>query len=207
MNMNKTTIATGDIRVFGTVHPTHLVEDLGIDVPHGVTMTIPAEQALRSKDLWRGISQKCLFQLPSTVPAQFSAQPLSALPDPERQSLLARIRDLEEQVRALETENRALKEVAKGSEAREVKLDTILAALQGGVALRGAAQIEPRVVRVKEEVADGSAPTFLPSQIKPIDVDQHIEIQKESTSSSSVTNTAERLRKIRQGAAQDPVDQ
>ena len=65
--------ANGDVRVMGLVVPAHLIEDIRVSVARGVTVIIPAGQATRSKDLWRAINQKCLFQLqsqgtPMTVP-------------------------------------------------------------------------------------------------------------------------------------------
>jgi hypothetical protein len=75
-------------------------------------------------------------------------------------------------------------------------LNAILAAVQNGVASPG--RVVSAAPRVLTEVADGSAPTFLPSQIKPTDVEAHIDIQSEA-SESSVSSTAERLRKLRKG--------
>ena len=43
----------------GTVH----LLDISMDVPQGVTVTIPAAKATRSKDLWRLIAQKQLMRL------------------------------------------------------------------------------------------------------------------------------------------------
>jgi len=192
--------AGGDVRVFGLVSPSHLIEDIGRDVPHGVEVVIPVELALRSKDLWRSISQHFLAQLPTiatTVPKQLAA------PDSERPRLEARIRELEALVRDLDAQLRASQaeslslrsELARVLQAQDhsTKLDSILAALQSGVAVgpTGRPMAAPR-----QEVADGSAPTFLPSEIKPKDVTVRIDIQGEE-SLSDVSGIGERLRRLR----------
>jgi len=190
--------AGGDIRVIGLVSPTHLIEDIGRDVPHGVEVVIPVDMALRSKDLWRGISQHALAQLPTIA----TTVPKLSAPDPERPRLEARVRELESVVRDLETQLRVSQaeslslrfELERSTQAQEhaVKLDTILAALQNGVVpTAGRPLAAPR-----QEVADGSVPTFLPSEIKPRDVTVRIDIQGES-SQSDVSGIGDRLRKIR----------
>jgi hypothetical protein len=197
--------AGGDIRVIGLVSPAHLIEDIGRDVPHGVEVVIPVDLAMRSKDLWRGISQHFLAQLPTIAPTQI--RQLSA-PDPERPRLESRIRELEALVRGLEAQlsaveatNLTLKAELQRGTRDSTKLDTILAALQshsqapppqatawGSPGLRAA----PR-----QEVADGTAPQFLPSEIKPKDVTARIDIQGEE-SLSDVSGIGDRLRKLRQ---------
>jgi len=196
--------AGGDIRVIGLVSPAHLIEDIGRDVPHGVEVVIPVELALRSKDLWRGINQHFLAQLPTiatTVPKQPS------IPDPERPRLEARVRELEASVRELEAQLRASQaeclslrsELERVNQAQDhsVKLDSILAALQSGVPL-AVDSVRGRQVAAapRQEVADGAVPTFLPSEIKPRDVTVRIDIQGEE-SLSDVSGIGDRLRKLR----------
>ena len=188
---------SGDIRVIGLVAGTHVIEDIGRDVPHGVTVTIPGELALQSKDLWRAISQKCLFQLPTAAPPPHMSTPVFT--DSDKAVLEAQIRELETQVRVLEAENRALKELAQTTASSD-KLDAILMAIQSGQMSMGAATggVRP-AARPSQEVADGTAPTFLPSEIRPRDVDARIEERKE-TQVSDVSSAAGRLRKLRKGA-------
>jgi hypothetical protein len=45
-------------------------------------------------------------------------------------------------------------------------------------------------------VVDGAAPTFIPRQIKPEDVEVRIDIQAES-STAEISSAAERLRQLR----------
>lgn len=184
----------GDIKVIGLVAGTHVIEDIGRDVPHGMTVTIPAELAVRSKDLWRAISQKCLFQLPTVA-----APPQLPPPDQEKPRLEAHVRDLEAKVQMLSAENLTLREeLRRGAQDQSQKLDSILAAIQNGIPMALPAGVRP--VRPPEEVADGSAPTFLPSRIKSDEMTAHIDIQGES-SNADVTGAAERLRKLRKGEA------
>jgi hypothetical protein len=181
----------GDIKVIGLVAGTHVIEDIGRDVPHGMTVTIPVELAVRSKDLWRAISQKCLFQLPTVA-----APPQYPPPDQEKPRLEARILDLEAKVRMVTAENLTLREeLRRGAQDQSQKLDSILAAIQNGIPMAGV-----RPGRPPEEVADGTAPTFLPSRIKSDDLTAHIDIQGES-STADVAGAAERLRKMRKGEA------
>jgi len=198
---------SGDVRVIGLVAGTHIIEDIGMDVPHGVTVTIPGDMAIRSKDLWRGISQKCLFQLPSAAPPPGQYLPATPAvsviqPDPDRPRLEARIRELENKVLTLEVENRLLRELRgepQGTQNRDSKIDSILEALQNAT-LSGPRPMFGGGTSRKEEVADGTAPTFLPSEIRMRDADVRIDIQGESSTTSDVSGAAERLRKMRQGS-------
>lgn len=188
-------MSTGDIRVFGLVAGTHVLEDIGMDVPHGREVTIPAEKAARSKDLYRAINQKKLFVLPSQPPP--AQAPLGHISD----SLLQeRNHFLEERNKQLEEENRGLREALRAAIAQQDRLDRILKAVEavklpetiyvnGGA---GAAQAAPR-----EEIADGAAPHFIPAEIAPRDAETRIDSQRESVESSGVSAAAERLRKMR----------
>jgi hypothetical protein len=189
--MNKPNV-NGDIRVVGLVAGTHLIEDIGRDVAYGATVVIPAELALMSKDLWRGISQKHLYQLP-TIP---TSHPMTA--DPEKSRLERYVTELESHVVRLESENKALREqLQKSGQEMDSKLDSILMALKSGAPMV-AGTSRGNVTAQKSEVADGTAPTFLPSEIRSKDMDAHIDIQGESTQ-SGVSEAAERLRKMRKG--------
>lgn len=198
---------SGDIRVIGLVAGTHVIEDLGRDVPHGQVATIPGELAVMSKDLWRGISSKCLMQLPSAgPPPQLIGSSVEEW-NSEKAVLEAKVRNLSENIRSLEIENERLlanntrlEVELQAAQAREAgKLDSILSALQNGIAIAGPARSVPQK---RDDVVDGSAPTFLPSEIRPRDVDARIDIQAEQSdaAASSVTSAAERLRQIKRGS-------
>jgi hypothetical protein len=170
----------GDIRVIGLVPPTHVLEDIRMDVPHGVTVIIPGDKAIQSKDLWRAINQKLVFQLPS------AAAPPPTGPHTSTED--------EAHIRQLEAENLALRETLKTVQNQQQKLDAILAALQGG----GGVIIRAPGKAVAPDVADGTAPQFIPSEIKPREAETHIEEQREE-STAAVSSAAERLRQIRRG--------
>jgi hypothetical protein len=183
-----------DIRVVGLVAGNHMIEDIARDVPYGTTVVIPGELALMSKDLWRSISQKFLYQLPSiplTTP--------TSVTDSDRKRLESYISELEAHVLRLELENKGLREAQQI--AIDSKLDAILSAVGS---IKTVAQPSHFVTHAqtsayKDDFVDGSAPTFLPSEIKPTDVeDSRIDVQRES-STSGVSEAAQRLRKIRKG--------
>lgn len=183
----------GDVRVVGLVSGTHLIEDIGRDVPYGVMVTIPADLALSSKDLWRGVESKCLHRIPAV---------LSNAVDQEKVRLRQYITELESHLARLTQENEALK--AQLSEkstlvapSYDAKLDSILAAIQN-VALVAPGSVGTNVTTKRPtEMVDGSAPTFLPSEIKPKDVDARIDVQGEKAESSGLSEAAEKLRKLR----------
>ena len=193
--------ANGDVRVVGLVAGNHLIEDIARDVPYGSVVSIPADLALISKDLWRSISQKFLYQLP-TIP---TTQAVSIMPD-EKQRLEHYAKELEGHVSRLESENRDLKEQLKGWQEKSDammagKLDSILAMLQSGVPVQGGAFVRGNDSSQREvPMVDGSAPTFLPSEIRPKDLEARIDVQPAS-SSSGVSEAAERLRKLRKGSS------
>lgn len=190
--------ASGDIRVLGLVSANHVIEDISQNVPYGATVTIPASLAVQSKDLWRGISQRCLLQLPSSAPSlQLQQPPVQPVVD-HSSHLNEQIKTLNSQVQALMAENQTLRaSMASVSVESASKLDSILMMLQNGVSAAPAqagTRMAPKAA--PEEVADGSAPTFLPSQIRPTDMHGHIDIQGESTE-SNVSSVADRLRKLK----------
>jgi hypothetical protein len=178
---------SGDVRVIGLVAGTHILEDIARDVPHGVTVTIPGELAVRSKDLWRAISQKCIFQLPSASP-----------PSPQLGydigQLEGQISDLAARLRALEAENKLLREKTETQTAR--KLDEIISVLQSRPQTVVITEKEVKTVKPEERV-DGTAPIFLPSKLHPDGAAVvRIDVPGENAS-SDVIDAANRLRKMR----------
>ena len=167
-----------------------------MDVPHGREVIIPADKAARSKDLWRAISQKCIFKMPNIPPP--ARGPLGHVGD----SLLQeRLVFLEQRCKQLEDENTTLRESLRSALAQGDRLDTILSAIQSMPAPQvvhvnghGSAPAAPR-----EEIADGTAPQFIPSEIAPKDAETRIDTKRETGDSSNVNVAAERLRKMRQG--------
>lgn len=189
----------GDIRVIGMVGGTHVIEDLQVDVPYRSLVVIPEDQALMSKDLWRAISQGCLMQLNS---APYPTGAAMVVPDADKARLELYCAELEGHLVRLQNENDTLKrQLDNGASEQAAKLDAILTAIQAGikvVPMLGSAlpHTHAAVVPVVSEV-DGSAPTFLPAEIVPRDIDARINIQGEASTSEAVSDAADRLRRMR----------
>lgn len=180
---------TGDVTVLGLKSDTCVLADIGMDVPHGRVVTIPADRAVRSKDLYRGINQGYLFRL--SIPA--AANPALNVLQAEAQSL-------RERVAQLEAENKTLRERLAQAEARaplDGKLDAILAALQSGRSLPGALPslakevAEPLVVEV-------APPPFIPSKIQRDDMRGHV-MTETAEGAGDVSSAAAKLREMRRG--------
>jgi hypothetical protein len=190
----------GDVRVIGMVAGNHVIEDIGRDVAFRTLVVIPEDQALISKDLWRAISQGFLCQVPS---APYPSGTAGAPQDPDKARLEKYTAQLEALAARLQTENEALKRQLDGSaHAHSAKLDEILKAIQSGVAAAPAVGVAPPVAgapaaKPVEEVVDGSAPTFLPAEIRSKDLDARINIQGEESTSDAVTEAADLLRQLR----------
>lgn len=183
-----------DVRIIGLQMTTVLIEDIAMDVPHGVTVVIPAEKAARSKDLWRLLSQKQLFRL--------NAGPFADYPNPNPALPNAEVERLQEEKRLLEEQNRLLR---LQLDRQGGKLDAILAALE-------TQRLAPQIVHVvapngtaspsgaPSEVVDAGVPTFIPSQIKPENVESHVEVQSETSEGSGIAGAGEALRRLRKGS-------
>lgn len=181
-----------DIIVFGLTVPTCVLHDIGRDVPHGETVTIPGDMAYRSKDLWRAIGQRQIFRITrgpgpnalAQVPKPAPPPPVVVVPPPSRDE-------------ALESENRALKEQLLN---QSQKLDSIIALLQAGVpmaAIQAASSANPHISAVADET-----PIYIPSLIKPENAEIRIEPQRSESEGSQVSGAAEKLRELRQRARQ-----
>lgn len=191
----------GDVRVLGLVMGTHVIEDIGMDVPHGMIVAIPGEKALLSKDLYRAISSKCIAQLPSAGPPP-PPLPQRTVTD---ELLIARIQSLEERNRTLEVENGRLQAALQVALSQQGKLDDILAAIQSGAIVQQVVVANGTTAAAqaaRPEIADGTAPQFIPSEIKPKDAETRIEVQKDEAAGSSITDARERLRRMRQQGGQ-----
>lgn len=177
-----------DVRVHGVLMTSVLIEDIAMDVPHGITVTIPADKAAKSKDLWRLLSQRQLFRLNAGPFQDFPTPTPPPGPSPETEQL-------REQVRLLSERNRVL-ENTLGSQGG--KLDAILGLLEN-VSFGAAAQPDRPAAR-PSEVVDAGVPTFIPSQIKPENVESHVEVQSETSEGSAIAGAGEALRRLRKGS-------
>ncbi len=176
-----------DVRVMGLVMGTHVLEDIGMDVPFGAVVTIPADRASRSRDLHRAISSKQVRCLPSAAHTN-PMQPAATGPASD-----ARIQMLEQECFRLRAE------LDTANTVHDAKLDAILAALRNGVPVMAGAPvrgIKPPTEQL--EVANGDAPVFIPSDVR-AEGEARIDTKTSETASSSVSDAADRLRRLRAG--------
>ncbi len=196
-------MGVGDMRVFGMVVGNYVIHDIGVTVPHGREVTIPADKASKSKDLHKGLSQKSIFLLPSQ-PAPQHVAPVTHIRDDilqERNGFLeARCKQLEEENKRLLDENQRVQESLRlsASQGEQERMDTILKAIQGiktgpVTYVNGAAPVS------RADVADGTAPQFIPAEIAPKDAESRISTQRQ-TGDMGVSDAADKLRKMRRGA-------
>lgn len=187
---------TGEVIVAGLVTGTHIIEDIGIAVPHQIAVHIPAEQALQSKDLWRGIQQGKLFKLDGGGGLRTATRVQT--PDNNR-------------VAILEAENQKLRQELLEEKRRSAGFQELLAGLQGqlhGVQVAlGRLGDAPRVVHVQQvnghsepqatEVVGGEVPTFLPEHIRPETAELQIRPATETAEKSNVSSATNKLREMK----------
>lgn len=178
-----------------------MIEDIQVDVPQGVQVTIPAEKAHKSKDLWRAINQKQLFLFRSGPHTPMLA-PVSTAVERElrekNQRLEAENQELRVQLHQQQTEaQKSMQDTQKLMASQQERMDSLLKMLtSGAVFSQGPA---PRVVGVVDDtVIDGSAPAYIPESITPKTAESRIETKTEQSGSTGVSGAAGRLREMRQ---------
>lgn len=168
----------------GTVH----LLDISMDVPQGVTVTIPAAKATRSKDLWRLIAQKQLMRL----------NPGPGAPEPPPAPPMTEADKLREDNAMLHEQNRLLKLTF---EQQGGKLDAILGLLASGAIQAASAQaaVGTAVVsKVSSDLVEIETPQYIPAEIKPKGVESHVEMTAAVSEGSGVEGAGAALRKLRQ---------
>jgi len=190
-------VSTGDVRVFGLVTPTHVIEDIAMDVPHGREVVIPADKAARSRDLYKAIGQKCVFKLPDLPPPVHTA-PAGHVRD---DLLQERNRHLEARNKLLEEEVTQLRASLGAALAQRDQFDAIMKAIGSvkapfGMVGMGSGQQTPVQC---SDVADGSAPQFIPGEIAPKDAEVRIDRVSQEADSGSVSDATAKLRQMRKG--------
>jgi hypothetical protein len=197
---------------------TWLIEDIGVDVPNGVIITIPADRALHSKDLWRAIAQRVLFRFhPGSIhkgaPLPTAQESLPKLPETTSYNAP------EVLVRALNEHGEFLREAL---DMRDISIHSVLMAQQKAIeGVQGTLQ-EIKALLLERPVATTvvlrhgdrppgqqqaavvtETPMFIPSVIKPTDVqDASISVQTDAQEGSSVAGAASALRKLKQSGGQ-----
>jgi hypothetical protein len=191
--------------VVGLDPTTVILGDIGMDVPHRVTVTIPGEKALISKDLWRAVNQKRVFQLRS-----------NQLPTPKSTSFV--------EMEALKEKYNQLQEISSRVQAENVKLREALATKEAelqslrsqnsevkdyfaqikSLILQNPGQANPSEQRVVVKPTESfyvpvlEAPAFIPARIKSDELgEQRVEIASETTEASSLTEAQNMLRNMR----------
>ena len=195
----------GDVTVVGLDTSTVVLLDIGMDVPHRVVTTIPADRATVSKDLWRAISQRRLFQLHAGPATQVAVRPVA--PPATSDGWQARCRALEAenvQLRARVTEleaalSRPVEALAPVVADSTGKLDEILALLRSGKTVVAAGHA-PVAQAPRTGVVEVDVPAFIPTEIKPKDFEGRLtEVEAATSEASNLGSAASALRKLRRG--------
>lgn len=179
----------GDVTVVGTVMGSHVIEDIGYTVPQGIVVTIPADIALRSKDLWRALSQNQLLRLhngPINLPPR-QAPP----PPPIEVPITPQTEQLLEAIKRERAENQDLRRALADQTG---VLKQILGAIQQGTLPQRAAAATKAA---HKDASESDAPTFIPSEITPKDAWSRIAPQSDEQQADNVTDAASKLRTLR----------
>lgn len=199
----------GGFTVTGLVTGGWFLEDIKVSVPHGVAVYIPADQAYKSKDLWRSVQQGRVF--PLTGGAGLAVEPPTSKSTTPEASDKADLEAENKKLRRLLGETKRQKDALQQSvESMQGQLTSILSALgrieNGEVPI--ATVVVPQVVTqvqalpAQPEVSKavgGEVPTFIPDNLTPEDAKPSIDVKAEVVEGSSVSDTAKMLRRARKG--------
>ncbi len=180
------------------------LRDIQVDVLPGVVTVIPAELALRSKDLYRAIGQRLLMQVHPGAIHEPLPRPMPPIPEPPAPlpGLTPSVREhvLEEEVRllrdALERREQLLLSVLVAQQGRLEALGTALQGLGQGVARAPTTGFSAPAALPPSDVM-GDAPLFIPSTIKPQDVEGSVSIRANTQEGAGISAATEALRKAR----------
>lgn len=197
------TSVAGEIVVVGVITGTHIIEDIGIAVPHKVAVNISAELALRSKDLHRGIQQGKIFMLDGGSGIRAATTPTS---DHNRVAQLeAENARLKQELDAEKLRNQGLQDVLAGFGAQLQGLNVTLGRLGDrppqGIQMHGSVPMALGTVAPEAApgVVGGEVPTFLPERIRPDAAESQIRPAMETAEKSNVTSAASKLRELKKG--------
>ena len=198
MNQQK---MSGDYVVTGLVTGTHIIEDIGVPVPHQIAVRIPADLAHRSRDLWIGIQQKRLFLLkggsglsvvvPNGMATAAAKVPNQAKPSPDASKEIQQLRG------DLSDARRESADLRASLKAQEGKLEAILTAV-GQLSQVSAASVQAAVKAVGGAVG-GEAPMFIPDGLKSESVGTNIKVTESTVTGVSVASAASKLRDLKKG--------
>lgn len=195
------------ISVLGMVEDRHVIEDIGWIVPKGTVVTIPEELAVRSKDLYRALSSQHVVRATKLPLNEVSPEVARLRRENERlqgdvDRLQAQVSADFERISVLERDLSAAQSKLQTTNEYGSKLDAILVALSHQ---RPAFVVSPGLQETASRVCEAEvvseAPIFLPSQIRPDNVETHEAVPPEesiSTGDVSATGKALRLARKRQ---------
>jgi len=195
---------SGDYVVTGLVTGTHMIEDIGVPVPHQIAVRIPVDLALRSRDLQIGLQQKRLLLLKGGSGLSVVTPPNGHMPaappksPPPSNAPSEEVQRLRQDLATARQENAELRASLK---AQEEKLEAILEAIgrlsQGGT-------VTAEGVQAAVEAVGGEAPMFIPSDgLKPKDAETSIKVAEETVEGASVADAASALKSLRKKAPSD----
>lgn len=205
-------MARGGITVVGIVTGGHVIQDINTPVPHRVAVTIPADQVLKSKDLYRSLQQGKIFQLDGGMiaPDPGETMPPNDVQAKENERLRRQLADAKAQLAEAQAENKALRTVLERLEGQISAIASAAAAPNNTVAMQTeiiTAVLEKigrgntLVGAPATEAVGGEVPTYMPDHITP-EAEANITIEDEATETRSVSDAASRLRKLRQQQAE-----
>lgn len=180
----------GGMIVVGLVTGDHYLEDIQVVVPHKVAVPISPEQALRSKDLYKALQQGRIFKLDggTGVVPEIKPQPV---PQIEESRLKSELKASERRNVALESELGAIKS----------QLGSILELLRSGASVpaQASASVLAPITPPPSDVVEVDVPMFIPNTIKPEDVEARIDVKKDVSGDTGLSDAAAKLRKLRKG--------
>jgi FtsZ-binding cell division protein ZapB len=192
---------SADITVMGLVEGIHILEDIQIGVPKGVVVTIPADLAYRSRDLWRALSQRVIFQVAGSPSPNRPVVPYQQEIDELKKKNLAlqgQIEVLRGEVQTLRVDNESLRNENTGHREQRGKLDEILSLVKGGLIGTLVATNSGQSTKAVSSVIDAGVPLFIPDSIRPKDVQtDNMTVEKDSSAASSVTDASSKLKSFK----------
>jgi hypothetical protein len=177
----------GDVTVFGITMGQYVIEDIRVIVPQHEVVVIPADKAFQSRDLWRAINQRKVFQLHAGTKTWPNGQVPPAV---ETAALADQNKMLEQALADQKAQNAAVLEaMAEQSRVIQQLMQTVT---NLRVAPGASAPEAPQT-----DVPSADAPMYVPSTVKPDVKEQRIKAQQSSSDASGVDNARSKLRAFR----------
>lgn len=179
-------MADGGIRVTKPISgEPHLIRDIQVSVPHRVSVYIPADKVINSKDLHRDLATGAIFQLSGFIrqdaPEGVEDEEVTPLPKPRAApAVQASDTGLQEGMNRLERQIEAL--------TRTIQTLTMATPVQ-------AAGTVAKMVVIEESPIELDAPMFIPEDLG-IKADVNIQV-REDVSNTGIDNAASKLKALR----------